>query len=592
MQRTILYDSAARVITLATVSVIAALPLVQWAGLADPFQAPRALVAALCLAVLFITAAVRPVSRFRRRLWAGVAAAIFSVLVLSGSLANHPASSVWGVMGRFQGLVTAALLVVAGVAGAITLRRRAPALFNAISVILLAEAGLIVIQAVTGGPVDGTFGNRALAAAWMAVGTAVAAASAAALRSRWRWVHLIAATLGLVAIGVTGTRGAWLGVAAGLMALFAVSGRSLRRSTVLVAGTVGVALVVLGAAIGGSESVSKLSPAQLLTGSAASRFEIWRGTLSMIAERPLTGIGTGRFIYEFPRFESTLHARAEGADIRADNAHNVVLHYAAESGAPAALAFLVVAACALVQGLRGARERDGVALVAVSGLAAWLGQALVGVPAIETDLLAWLFGGLALSVPLARAGDSSEVTKGSRPSARRAVHVLLQASLALAAISIAASCVRYVSANAAYAQGLRQFEQGRISSAAALFSDAIEQDPLTDNYRVALTDAALYQRDMLAALATRAVVQGLEYEPTSFDLLMSRGRLVDVPGGNADESARAYLAAVEVYPLSVEARHQAIEALLRAGRRPDAVRMARDVLLVAPNDPVASQIVD
>src|SRR5206468_432149 len=69
-----------------------------------------------------------------------------------------------------------------------------------------------------------------------------------------------------------------------------------------------------------------------------SRFGIWRRTLAMIADHPWLGVGPGNYM-------SVMRSAYEWRTwFHADDfhAHNMLLHVAAESGIPAALALLAI----------------------------------------------------------------------------------------------------------------------------------------------------------------------------------------------------------------------------------------------------------
>ena len=134
-------------------------------------------------------------------------------------------------------------------------------------------------------------GNTVLAGGWLAIGTAVALAGALAEQGRVRIALFVAAGLGAVGLGVVGSRGAWVGLAFGLVALAAATAS--RRRPPLWAVALVAGLLVLGIVAGGPLVRSKLDPADLQRGSAASRLEIWRVTADMLADRPLLGVGPG-----------------------------------------------------------------------------------------------------------------------------------------------------------------------------------------------------------------------------------------------------------------------------------------------------------
>ena len=74
-----------------------------------------------------------------------------------------------------------------------------------------------------------------------------------------------------------------------------------------------------------------------------ARTPMWASTTGMIFERPLTGFGTGSFLFEYPgyseRYDFFSDHETLGTQIRT-NPHNVFLQIASENGLPMALLFL------------------------------------------------------------------------------------------------------------------------------------------------------------------------------------------------------------------------------------------------------------
>jgi hypothetical protein len=219
-----------------------------------------------------------------------------------------------------------------------------------------------------------------------------------------------------------------------------------------------------------------------------------------------------------------------------------------------------------------------VSLVALAALAAFAGQGLFGISTVETDTLAWLLGGAALA---AAAG-----TGAVRP--RVALHV---AGAALAVL-VAAGSAYYLVADVAYRSGLERFEKADFTSALLRFERATAVDPLVDVYRVAAADAASYLRGQAAADTLASLDEGLALEPASYDLALARARLMGSTGATPARIADAYATAVDLYPLGLEVRHEAMLAYLEAGRGAEALALAEGVLQTVPDDQFALQVRD
>jgi len=389
---------------------------------------------------------------------------------------------------------------------------------------------------------------------------------------------LAAGAFGTVALGVIGSRGAWVGLVAGVV--FLLWTRRQDRKIALTISGVGIVLVVFGALVAGGESIAKLQPANLFGASASARTGIWQGTLALIGDRPLLGAGPGRFLYVFPAYEPVDHARVEGADVRADQAHNHLLQMTAQAGIAAGAALLALAGLVGWAVLDGVRRKDAAVLIAGAGFAAYVGQGLFGINAIEIDILGWLLGGMILGRAVIAAGTGGISVRPFRVAA------------ALSALAVAVACGVYLRADIAYGRGLDAFAAGDLREARALHEQAVAGNPRIDLYRVALADDASYLGAAELISAIDVLDAGLASEPDSYDLALARARALELLDGDRQEIADAYMYAADLYPLGVTVRYEAMPVLVAAGRTDEAVTMARDVLAVLPDDILASGILE
>lgn len=537
---------------------IAILPLLAL-PLSDAYQPVRALVVGL--AVIAAGWSVRKVPS--GALAAGSAAGLGVLLVsyLLAAAVNGPASALFGVLGRFSGIVWLTCLVGAALVGAGLGTSAFRILCTSIAAVASLLAAAVVVQAILGAQPQALFGNPAMAGSWFACAAAVLGALCVIERGGRRLAYGLSAGAALVGIGLSGSRGALVGVVVGCLVLIAsLSGRRVRVAA-LAAGGIGLAVVI--AAMG--PAVEKFKPAALLAGSAASRIEIWRSALRMIAAHPLLGVGPGGFLYEFPVFQTLRHAALEYPDVRADQAHSLLLQVAGESGLPAALTLAMLVVLAIAAGVRATRARDAVALVALVGFSAYLAQAAFAVPAVETDALGWLLGGLLVSRGAVRT-----------PTREGVVRAFRYAMLILGTF-IVVSCGYYLRADLFHTSAQHAFARGDFASAMDAERQAIAANPLTDVYRVALADAALFSGGPEQREALARVESGLKLEPRSYDLLAARARLLEALAAPDDAVADAYAAAADAYPLGISARSAAARAARRAGSESEASRYEQGI---------------
>ncbi len=213
----------------------------------------------------------------------------------------------------------------------------------------------------------------------------------------------LAAVLGVAVIelALLYSRLAW-GTALALVVAAAFAGRAttLRWQSAAAAAVVIVAAVTVLAQTPVGQTVrQRFTQPSTVTG----RFDIWRRTLSMVADHPLTGVGFGNFqaVYE-PVYNPGLNSDLR----RGGHAHNLWLQVAAEQGMATALAYIAL----WVAILRTAwRQRLGswvqraalliVVAIAVRSLGDYMFFSTGGAPA-RLHTLMWVTWGIVCAEPM------------------------------------------------------------------------------------------------------------------------------------------------------------------------------------------------
>ncbi|PKQ29279.1 MAG: hypothetical protein CVT60_06210 [Actinobacteria bacterium HGW-Actinobacteria-10] len=564
---------AGRFLRLTSLALLTVLPFAAVMSAGDPYQPVRAILSACAFTILLLTARPRRgtdrhavaatvrdggILRTKLAYAAGIALAAVLTSAVASALASSPSSALFGVHGRFQGLLTGVLFAVAGIAGARGMLAGSDMRFmgRVASLSLAVQSAIVLSQRASGGDPVGSMGNAVLAAGWLVVVTSLVAGFALVDRGRWKGIALAAAVLGATALGATATRGAWMAMlVAGVVAWILAR----KRTTGLVALT--IASMVTGALLLAGPAVTpKFGTGDLITGSAGSRLEIWKATAAMIGDHPILGVGPGRFLYEYPAYQTVDHVRIEGGDTRADQAHGIVMQSAAETGLPGAAALVVLAGLALAAGVRGARRGDAVSLAGTVALSAFAAQAVFGISTVETDSLAWFLGG----VLVARGSRVPPVTAGidtDRMTRPRAASVLTRAAGVLA-LACALAATWYLSADIAYRRSTDSFMRADFAASMDAAETAIARNPLVDIYRVAYADAAAYAaisgNTGVLDRALGSVDAGMALEPASYDLAASRARLLARSGSaDAQEVWSAFRDAFALYPLGEGIRTEA-----------------------------------
>ncbi|MBI2684884.1 MAG: O-antigen ligase family protein [Acidobacteria bacterium] len=154
---------------------------------------------------------------------------------------------------------------------------------------------------------------------------------------RWQWAGAGAAALGGFAIVLSGTRSAILGLLLGASLLAMRRRLPVRRLAALA-----IAATAIMAAFYYSPWGLKLRGRTrwyMEDPRGGSRLYLWKDSLHMAAERPVTGWGPETFSAQFPQFQSLALAQAY-PDFYHESPHNIFLDEAAGKGFPAAACFL------------------------------------------------------------------------------------------------------------------------------------------------------------------------------------------------------------------------------------------------------------
>lgn len=257
----------------------------------------------------------------------------------------------------------------------------------------------------------GPMGNPILLGGLICLALPVALERAWSLRGR-RQVALVAITTLLAAAAlVASARGGMVGIVVG--AAIVLISRGQRRWT---APLVVVAIVFAVAAPVGRTT-------------AEGRFDTWRETADVIAERPVLGWGPEGFRVGFAKHVSDDWVRKYTLDQIPDRAHNALLDVTVASGVLGVAAYLGVLGLAGIAIVRRARTPIETAMAA--GLAAYVAQAQFSFDTFDLAVVAALLVGV-----LTRTGVGTEPTK--RQPTRAGVRV---AATALAVVA----CFGFVS---------------------------------------------------------------------------------------------------------------------------------------------------
>ena len=460
-----------------------------------------------------------------------------------------------------------------------------------------------------------TFGNRNMAAEAVAMALPFGCAVLASQGLRWRrvsdgargagtlrpWLMVGLLLAQLLYLAATRARGAWLGGALGIAAFVVVRRPAWPRATRLLLIPVAAAVLVAALLPGRWRARDAYDTKRFETGSrvvldafdptssvARTRLGLWRRTLAVYREHPLSGVGPGNFSVLFPQHAGP-DAAADGvmsATMVPRRPHNELLERLAETGPLGAAAFVAMFVTAIAAALATARAaRAGAttgapvtdvdaAAAGAGGVAACFGCGLTAFPlAMPATLL--LFG-VSLGVLDALAPGSAGAPAASRTVRGRVgtvaaavVALVLVAGSAALSFGVLASSYWRGQARAALASA-----GGRApDTVAALASlERAARAPRLDGVRfdIALRTAQVALQAERGWDAYQAASRALALEPYSPHALGTRaaaqltGVLYNLRGATAD-AERALVLFPEL-PVARAARDKASRLLGPYGR--------------------------
>lgn len=381
--------------------------------------------------------------------------AFLAAMGLATAFSKTPVVSLFGIYGRYNGLLELVLFVQLAALVAQLYRRRperAREFFFALGAASTVVVVYILIQLAdldpvgwsrpTGEPLAfryfGTLGNSNFAGGFL--GATMPWLLFAFLRSTRVWQRLLVAGWAVVTLGalwLTASRGGL--VAALLAGLVAVSvfRRRLPR-WILPAGGVAAAIAAVVAVLvvwhpGMSAPPRPLDDLRVLRSETLEvRTFWWQAALGVYAANPIVGAGPDTFIVTYPRHVPEASAGVGDAET-ADKPHNVVLEYASSTGTLGLVTFLLVVGSAAWWGLRRMRAlhfsggigpggigvEESVVGSSMALLAGYLGQAFFSIDVAPLAVVGWVAIGslVAMADPAFLVEEPQPSTPSRRPPA-------------------------------------------------------------------------------------------------------------------------------------------------------------------------------
>lgn len=382
----------------------------------------------------------------------------------------------------------------------------------------------------------------------------------------WKLVAASATVLCAFAIVLSGTRSAIVAAVLGALLLALRFRRNWK--------------VVLASALLGTAAFSAfyLSPAGLkLRGRTrwyiedpvgGSRLQLWRDTLTLAANRPLTGWGPETFGSSFPRYQSTELSRAF-PDFYHESPHNVLLDEFADKGLLGLVAFALWTAAAIRASLR---ESSPIGIALLAGFAGLQFNAFV----LTTSFYFFLTSVLVLTpTPL-------ETAPPDDPQPRHNVWRLALFAIPFALL-VAGFGIRLLVADAFLATVRTRLEQGDVLAAAQRYDLVRRWEPRTgasaSYYSRTMAALVPRQRQLFASLKSwqEAVQSGIIATTAADDPQNAWYQLASIYGqvDNRKDAERCLRSAIDAAPRWYKPHWVLAQLLEVSGRTADAYAEAK-----------------
>lgn len=441
-----------------------------------------------------------------------------------------------------------------------------------------------------GRPPFATLGNPNFLGEYLAPLIPMAVAGTLRAMPGARWTMGGAACLMATALPLTLARGPLLAATVGVGVTFLLlpraggDGRRLVPMGALILLPVLLAIAAMEWKAGGPRPLEKLiGTFGQVMGGREGRLLWWAAAAEMVGDRPLAGVGTGRFREAYPAYQGRViasRANAETAAVPAapvESPHNDYLQVAAELGIPGLLLLVGVLSAILWDGARACRRAAGreraLRAGSLGGLAALLTAALFGYP-LHTATGLFLLAALSA---LAVVPAASQGAEGSAPARRPRWQMVLLVAVTALGFWQAANLLRVYAASLHLHRGTEALLRGDSRGAIDALERAHQVSPRDSQTHTMLGQAYLATgRADLALPHLRAGLAGFDSAPLR--MLLGRAHLAL---GQAQAGEEILRVGVAWFPGGYAPLHLTYGAFLaRLGRDAEASReLARAIAL-------------
>ena len=324
---------------------------------------------------------IRPIPR--NVLYSALAFALW--LLLSTTFAIHVPTAVFGFYGRWQGLLTH-LVYIGLFLMAVSLPLNTRKVLKSFVLAMLLVAIVAITQRLNfiNSPILGarsfsTIGNAIPMAACLSL--AVPFCIYFTVRGKWRVLWGLVTVILLVGVVVSYSRGPELGLLAALsiVIMFTARGKAIFKFAAI------AALIVLMVHFNTRNNLKHIATDSGYT----DRCEYAQAALGMIRDFPVFGVGLDCYRLVYVRYQTDVSKKIEPTT----KAHNGYVQYAATTGIPGLLYYLILVVCVL----RSIRTDDPLLRIAfIAAIAGYLVQDFAGWEEVSLTAFFWCIIGLAI----------------------------------------------------------------------------------------------------------------------------------------------------------------------------------------------------
>jgi|CXWL01.1.fsa_nt_gi O-antigen ligase len=347
------------------------LPVVIWGGFIYPYLVPKTLLF-YALSIVIVSVFILLVAQGHAFFWSRLArretwipAVLLALAYGTSYIGIDFYRSFWSLFIRGDGLL---MLTCAVISFYLILLSADRAFFERLLRAVAIVASFVAVYGIGewltgGGRIGSLLGNAAFFAGYLGIAFFATLAATRSLPRAWRSAAYAGATLQIVAITLTATRGTILalGVAAGVFGVYLTFfGKGKQRTsaamTLLILALLGGIFFAFRAELAKTsfEPIARIASISVAENNVASRLFIWKNMVTEIKKSPVLGVGAEHLDVLFNRFYDPTQISEQWFD----RSHNAFFDYAAQYGIGGLLLYLALIATFFTNAARFARRGD------------------------------------------------------------------------------------------------------------------------------------------------------------------------------------------------------------------------------------------